>query len=59
MKKVDQLPDCKILVNKVLSPSVFANYLSLKDTAKKLGFKFVWYCNDSGAMLGKGTGSSG
>ena len=39
------LPDCKILVNEVLSPSDFADYLSLKDTAKKLGFKFVWYSN--------------
>ena len=39
------LPDCRILVNEVLSPSYFADYLSLKDTAKKLGFKFVWYCN--------------
>ena len=35
------LPYSKIFVNEVLSPSAYANYLPLKDAAKKNGFKFV------------------
>ena len=39
------LPNCKILVNEVFTPFDFSDYLSLKDTDKKLGFKFIWYRN--------------
>ena len=37
------LPNSKILVNEVLSPSEYNNYLSLKEAAKKNGFKYVWH----------------
>ena len=39
------LPDSEILLNEVLSTSDFTEYLSIKDTAKKLVFQFVRYCN--------------
>ena len=37
------LPDCKIFVNEVLSTTVQRDYLSLKETAKRLGFRYVWH----------------
>ena len=37
------LPNSKIFVNEVPSPSEYANYMSIKEAAKKNGFKFVWY----------------
>ena len=37
------LPNCKIFVNEVLSSIDQLDYLSLKETAKKLGFKYVWH----------------
>ena len=39
------LPDKKIFVNEVLSTNERVKYISIKDTAKSLGFKFVWYCS--------------
>ena len=37
------LPECQIFVNEVLSISDQRDYLSLKETAKRLGFKYVWH----------------
>ena len=37
------LPDCKTFVNEVLSTTVQRDYLSLKETAKRLGFRFMWH----------------
>ena len=37
------LPDKKIFINEVLSPSNQLQYLSVKEAAKSLGFKFVWH----------------
>ena len=31
-------------INEVLSPSNKAQYILTKETAKKLGFKYVWHC---------------
>ena len=39
------LPDCKILINEIFSSSEFTEYIWLKDTDRKLGLKFIWYCN--------------
>ena len=38
------LPDSKIFINEVLSVPDRNQYTSLKDTAKRLGFEYVWYC---------------
>ena len=39
------LPDSKIFINEVLSSSTRLKYISIKETAKKLGFKYVWHSN--------------
>ena len=39
------LLDRKIFINEVLSTIEQHNYFRIKDTAKSLGFKFVWHCN--------------
>ena len=39
------LPDTKIFINEVLSTSDRTRYISVKETAKRLGFKYVWYSN--------------
>ena len=41
------LPDTKMFINEVLSSSDRLQYASLKETAKSLGFRFVWYSNGS------------
>ena len=37
------LPDTNIFVNEVLSTTDHLDYLSLKETAKRMGFKYVWH----------------
>ena len=37
------LPDTKIFVNEVLSTTDHLDFLSLKQTAKRMGFKYVWH----------------
>ena len=39
------LPDTKIFINEVLSPMERPKYISIKETAKSLGFKYVWHCS--------------
>ena len=39
------LPNRKIFINEVLSPLHQLQYISIKETAKSLGFKLVWHCN--------------
>ena len=39
------MPDKKILINEVLSSTERTQYKIIKNTAKNLGFKFVWYNN--------------
>ena len=39
------LPNSRIFINEVLSTSDRLLYLSIKDTAKSLGFKYVWHCS--------------
>ena len=41
------LPDTKIFINEVLSSSDHLQYISVKETAKSLGFRFVWHSNGS------------
>ena len=38
------LPDRKIFIYEVLSPLDQLQYITIKETAKSLGFKFVWHC---------------
>ena len=37
------LPDTNIFVNEVFSTTDHLDYLSLKETAKTMGFKYVWH----------------
>ena len=39
------LPDRKIFINEVLSNFERSQYILIKENAKKLGFKYVWYNN--------------
>ena len=43
------LPDRKIFVNETLSPIERLKYITVKETASSLGFKFIWY--SSGRFL--------
>ena len=42
---ISALPDSRIFINEVLSTTDQSNYLSIKETAKKLGFKYIWHCS--------------
>lgn len=48
------LPDTKIFVNELLSPVNQLQYISIKETAKSLGFKYVWHCTGRFLVRWKG-----
>lgn len=41
---ISTLPDRKIFINESLSFNERAKYMSIKDAAKNMGFKYIWYC---------------
>ena len=44
----------KIFINEALSPPAQAQYILIKESAKNLGFKYIWHC--AGRFLVRWTG---